>query len=228
MFLSAMFYQVLHFRHLWALLGIVAALDLWGWQEQHRRQAGTGEAGSMNRLAARLARYVPPVLTANVAARIVALIALTAATILVAHAGGPKLLGELTLLRVLPGLVGVLVSCGLPSAAPYFLASREYATLPRLRSTLFALTLAGALAASACWLILSPVLHSALLPPVAHGRRARRRRPGVFPVLGGRRQSLPARRERHARANWPSAPRKPRSCRCTWRCCPSCTAPPCS
>jgi O-antigen ligase len=30
MFISAMFYQVLHFRHLWALLGVIAALDLWG------------------------------------------------------------------------------------------------------------------------------------------------------------------------------------------------------
>jgi O-antigen/teichoic acid export membrane protein len=119
----------------------------------------------MKRITARVARYVPPVLTANVAARIVALVALTAATILVAHAGGPKLLGELTLLRVLPGLAGVLVSCGLPSAAPYFLASREYSTLPRLRSTLFALTLGGALAASACWLILSPVLHSLFFRP---------------------------------------------------------------
>ncbi len=119
----------------------------------------------MKRIAARLARYVPPVLTANVAARIVALLALTAATILVAHAGGPKLLGELTLLRVLPGLAGVLVSCGLPSAAPYFLASRGYATRPRLRSTLLALTLAGALTASACWLVLSPVLHSLFFRP---------------------------------------------------------------
>jgi O-antigen/teichoic acid export membrane protein len=119
----------------------------------------------MKRITARLSRYVPPVLTANVAARVVALLALTAATILVAHAGGPKLLGELTLLRVLPGLVGVLVSCGLPGAAPYFLASREYAALPRLRSTLFALTLGGALAASACWLILSPVLHGLFFRP---------------------------------------------------------------
>jgi O-antigen ligase len=28
--ISAMFYQVLHFRHLWALFGIIAAVDLWG------------------------------------------------------------------------------------------------------------------------------------------------------------------------------------------------------
>jgi O-antigen ligase len=34
MFMSAMFYQVLHFRHLWALLGIVAAIDLWGRRER--------------------------------------------------------------------------------------------------------------------------------------------------------------------------------------------------
>jgi O-antigen/teichoic acid export membrane protein len=113
----------------------------------------------MKRIIARLAKYAPAALTANVAARVVALISLTAATILVAHAGGPKLLGELTLLRVLPGLAGVLVSCGLPSAAPYFLAGREYAALPRLRSTLLTLTLLGSLAASACWLILSPLLH---------------------------------------------------------------------
>jgi O-antigen/teichoic acid export membrane protein len=113
----------------------------------------------MKRLTARLAKYAPPVLTANVAARVIALIALTVATILVAHAGGPKLLGELTLLRVLPGLAGVLVSFGLPSAAPYFLAARDYATLPRLRSTLFVLTLIGSVAAAACWLALSPLLH---------------------------------------------------------------------
>jgi O-Antigen ligase len=44
MFLSAMFYQVLHFRHLWALLGIIAALDLWGWREQDRWRATGREA----------------------------------------------------------------------------------------------------------------------------------------------------------------------------------------
>jgi O-antigen ligase len=30
MFVSATLYQVLHFRHLWALLGVVAAVDIWG------------------------------------------------------------------------------------------------------------------------------------------------------------------------------------------------------
>jgi O-antigen/teichoic acid export membrane protein len=108
---------------------------------------------------------VPTVLTANVAARVVALASLTLATILVAHAGGPKLLGELALLRVLPGLAGVLVSCGLPGAAPYFLARRDPAPGPRLRPTLVALTFASALAASACWLVLSPLLHRVFFRP---------------------------------------------------------------
>jgi len=127
-------------------------------------RAGTTEAVSpaaspARRSSGRLSKLVPAVLGANVAARLVAIGALTAATILVAHAGGPKLLGELTLLRVLPGLIGVLVACGLPSAAPYFLAGRDFAGNRRVRPTLFMLTLFGSLAATGCWLALSPVLH---------------------------------------------------------------------
>jgi O-antigen/teichoic acid export membrane protein len=119
----------------------------------------------MKRTAARLSKLVPSVLTANVAARVVALAALSVATILVAHAGGPKLLGELTLLRVLPGFAGVLVGCGLPSAVPYFLAGHDRATGPRLRTTLIGLTLAGSLGASGCWLALSPLLHRVFFHP---------------------------------------------------------------
>jgi O-antigen/teichoic acid export membrane protein len=113
----------------------------------------------VKRLADRFSKLVPAVLTANVLARIVALASLTLATILVAHAGGPKLLGELTLLRVLPGLVGVLVGCGLPSAAPYFLAKRDAREAPRVRTTILVMTLIGSLAASACWLAMTPALH---------------------------------------------------------------------
>ncbi len=36
MFISATLYQVLHFRHLWALLGVVAAVDLWGRRGSNR------------------------------------------------------------------------------------------------------------------------------------------------------------------------------------------------
>ncbi len=40
MFISAMFYQVLHFRHLWALLGLVAAVDLWGRRDSQDTPGG--------------------------------------------------------------------------------------------------------------------------------------------------------------------------------------------
>ena len=118
----------------------------------------------MKRALGRLSGMVPTVLTANVIARVIALVALTLATVLVAHAGGPKLLGELTLLRVLPGLMGVLVACGLPSAVPYFLAGKDGGA-PRLRTTLILLTLIGSLAASACWLLLAPLIHRVFFQP---------------------------------------------------------------
>ncbi|HEU5421660.1 MAG TPA: polysaccharide biosynthesis C-terminal domain-containing protein [Streptosporangiaceae bacterium] len=114
----------------------------------------------MKRITSRLAGLVPPVLTANVAARIAALGSLAIATILVAREGGPTLLGELTLLRVLPGLAGVLVGCGLPGAAPFFLAGQDRYGGSRARTTILALALAGSLAAAGCWLALSPVLHA--------------------------------------------------------------------
>jgi O-antigen ligase len=37
MLISATLYQVLHFRHVWALLGVVAAVDLWGRRDSDRR-----------------------------------------------------------------------------------------------------------------------------------------------------------------------------------------------
>jgi O-antigen/teichoic acid export membrane protein len=97
-------------------------------------------------------------LVGNVAARVVALGALALATVLVARIGGPTLVGAFTLLRVLPGLAGVLVSAGLPGAAPYFLAGSGR-TDGRVRMALGVLTVAGATAASVGWLVLTPVLH---------------------------------------------------------------------
>ena len=153
----------------------------------------------MKRIADRVTKFVPAVLTANVLARVAALAALTLATILVAHAGGPKLLGELTLLRVLPGLIGVLVGCGLPSAIPFFLAGRRGDDKSRLRTTIIAMTLVGSLAASACWLASEPATAPDLLPAVAHRRSTGGRSSRLLAALGGDRQVLPARRERHAR-----------------------------
>ncbi len=93
----------------------------------------------------------------NVAARVAALIALAVATVMVARSGGPTLVGAFTLMRVLPGLAGVLAALGLPGATPYFLASRN--DDPRLRPTLVVLALLGACAATLGWLVLTPVLH---------------------------------------------------------------------
>jgi O-antigen/teichoic acid export membrane protein/O-antigen ligase len=191
MFMSAFLYQVLHFRHVWLLFGLVAAVDLWGRQDHDsdtldppdvpgmrvafqdrlwrlrrinvgrariaRPAADPGPAGSRQR---NRFRALAPAVTANVMARVIALASLALATILVARAGGPKLVGEFTLLRVLPGLAGVLAACGLPAAVPFFLARQESnVARPRLWTTLVALTLAGSLLASACWLALGPVLH---------------------------------------------------------------------
>ena len=101
-------------------------LQLPAYRVPDRRPPGqAGSGGLLKRISGRITALVPAVLTANVAARVVALASLSAATVLVARAGGPKLLGELTLLRVLPGLIGVLVGCGLPSAAPFFLAGGD-------------------------------------------------------------------------------------------------------
>jgi O-antigen/teichoic acid export membrane protein len=105
----------------------------------------------------RLSSGVPRLLVSNVAARLGALGALAIATVMVARAGGPDLVGAFTLMRVLPGLAGVLAALGLPSATPFFLGSRG--TDPRLRPTLVALTGLGAATATAVWLGLSPVLH---------------------------------------------------------------------
>lgn len=111
----------------------------------------------------RLRRGVRGVVVGNVAARLGALVALAVATVMVARIGGPSLVGAFTLLRVLPGLTGVLAAAGLPGAAPYFLAA--HADDPRLRPTLIALTWLGACVAAVAWLALTPALHRLFFRP---------------------------------------------------------------
>jgi O-antigen/teichoic acid export membrane protein len=93
----------------------------------------------------------------NLGSRIVAMAAVTAVTVLVARAGGPSDVGVLALLRVLPGLAGVLAACGLPSAVGYFIAGpdRDH---PRLWPTLIAVMLAGGLAGTAVWFAVAPLI----------------------------------------------------------------------
>lgn len=99
---------------------------------------------------------------ANCSARGLAMIGLALSTVVVARAGGPSAVGAYALLRMLPGLVGVLCVLGLPSALAYFLA--EHRRTERLWQTLFALLAGGALAGSLLWLIASPVLARTFFP----------------------------------------------------------------
>jgi O-antigen/teichoic acid export membrane protein len=102
----------------------------------------------------------------NVAARGGALVALSLATFLIARTGGPAAVGTYALLRVLPGIVGLVVSSGLPGAVPYFLAgaSRGY---PRLRGTLIALAVGSGLLGTALWAASVPLLHATIFSDVA-------------------------------------------------------------
>lgn len=87
---------------------------------------------------------------ANVSARVCALAGLAVATIVVARAGGPADVGAYALLRMLPGLVGVLAVAGLPNALAYFLAGPRR-NAPALWPTITALGIAGAVLGFAAW-----------------------------------------------------------------------------
>ncbi|MBV9832332.1 MAG: polysaccharide biosynthesis C-terminal domain-containing protein [Marmoricola sp.] len=99
----------------------------------------------------------------NVSARAIAIAGLTVATIMVARASGASGVGSYALLRMLPGLVGVLTVAGLPGALAYFLSPR-HRTRVDLWPTIAALSLAGALVGTAGWIILAPVLRRAFFP----------------------------------------------------------------
>jgi O-antigen/teichoic acid export membrane protein len=101
-------------------------------------------------------------LAGNVAARVGALASLLAATLLLARDGGPELVGVYALLHVLPGLVGVVATCGLAVAIPYFLAGPRSGD-PRLPPTIVAITLAGGAAGGALWAAAAPLTAPALL-----------------------------------------------------------------
>ncbi|MEV5824239.1 polysaccharide biosynthesis C-terminal domain-containing protein [Spirillospora sp. NPDC052242] len=108
--------------------------------------------------AGRLRRRLVALVAGNMAGRIGALASLGVATVMVARIGGPALVGAFTLVRILPGLLCQLASAGLPGAAPYFLA-RDAEDQRRVRPTLAALTVLGAVVAGAAWLLLSPAIH---------------------------------------------------------------------
>jgi O-antigen/teichoic acid export membrane protein len=87
------------------------------------------------------------------------------ASLLVARLSGPAVLGEYALLRVLPWLTGVVVSCGLPVSSTFHLAGRSGAD-PRLRPTLAALAVLGVGIGVTVWSLATPVLHASLFQSV--------------------------------------------------------------
>jgi O-antigen/teichoic acid export membrane protein len=107
-------------------------------------------------------------LLGNVAARVAALACVFVATLVLARNGGPAVVGVYALLHVLPGLLGTIVSSGLPVAIPYFLAGpdREDARLP---STLVAMAATGGIAGSLLWILSVPWLGPLLFPDLSSG-----------------------------------------------------------
>ena len=65
--------------------------------------------------------------------------------------GGPTVLGYYALLRVLPWLFGVIISCGLPTAAAYFMAG-EHGKDRRSRPTICLLAVIGAVISALAWI----------------------------------------------------------------------------
>ena len=103
----------------------------------------------------------------NMGARLVALVSVALVTVLVARSGGAEDVGLLALMRVLPGVVGVVAACGLPGAMGFFVAGSE-ATHPRLWPTIHAVMLAGALVGTAAWLVLTPLIHDHLMSTTSY------------------------------------------------------------
>jgi O-antigen/teichoic acid export membrane protein len=102
----------------------------------------------------------------NLSARLAALIALAVATLVVARGGGPAAVGVYVLLRVLPSLLGVALSLGLPGAITYFLAG-EHRGDRRIPLTVLSIAFAGGIAGAAVWASASPVLGPQLFPGVS-------------------------------------------------------------
>ncbi len=98
----------------------------------------------------------------NLGSRIVAMAAVTAITVLVARSGGPSDVGVLALLRVLPGVVGVVAAWGLPTAVGYFIAGPD-SDHPRLWPTLIGVMALGGLAGMFVWVALAPLIQKRLI-----------------------------------------------------------------
>ena len=108
------------------------------------------------------------VLGGNVAARLGALAAIFAATLLVAREGGPALVGSYALLHVLPSLVGMVVSIGLTGAVAFFVAGPQRDDR-RLPATIVAMAVVSGATGVALCVAATPVSAPLLFPDMSHG-----------------------------------------------------------
>jgi O-antigen/teichoic acid export membrane protein len=122
---------------------------------------GAAMTTALRRVVRRLASGSFTTLLGNVAARVVALASVAVCTLLVARAGGAAGVGIYALLRVLPGLAGVVISCGLPGAVAYFLAGPARDDR-RLATTIAAMTVASGVAGTLAWVALVPLVEGRL------------------------------------------------------------------
>lgn len=95
----------------------------------------------------------------NLGAQGGALASVAVASLLVARFGGPAVVGEYALFRVLPWLFGVVFSVGLPTASAFFLAG-EHSEDRDLRPTLVLMTLSGAGLGALVWLACAVPFHA--------------------------------------------------------------------
>jgi O-antigen/teichoic acid export membrane protein len=114
-------------------------------------------SGWLGAAAAARRSHLLRVVASNCSARVLAILGLAAATVAVARVGGPADVGVYALLRMIPGLVGVLAVGGLPGALGYFLSAPRRGT-PRLWPTLLAILAGGAALGTLVWLLLTPLM----------------------------------------------------------------------
>ena len=107
-----------------------------------------------------------PTITGNLTARVGALAALAASSLVVARTGGPAAVGTLAMLRVLTWFTGLLLSFGLYGAAPYFLSGPSRGE-PRYRSTLVGMAVAAGVVGAVLWAAASPLVGPRFLPELS-------------------------------------------------------------
>jgi O-antigen/teichoic acid export membrane protein len=95
-------------------------------------------------------------------------VSLSLATLVVARTNGPAGVGVYALIRVLPGLIGVVISAGLPGAVTYFLAGPDR-TDRRLPLTVVAMALIGGSVGAALWMAGAPLFAAWIFPKLSLG-----------------------------------------------------------